>query len=153
MVLVSSQVLVCRAHAVNARRSARAATSCCRSSFPTTRLRGAAARSTRGAATIVKEAYTDGLEAFPGLRALFERGREAGLRIALASSAKGEELGIYKRKADIEGLVEEQTSSDDVERSKPHGDIFQAALDRLSDVAPREAVVVGDTPYDAQAAK
>ncbi len=103
-------------------------------------------------AEIVKDEVIEGLEAFPGVRALFERARGAGLRIALASSAKGQELEVYKRKADIEGLVEEQTSSDDAERSKPHGDIFQAALDRLSGVAPGEAVVVGDTPYDAEAA-
>ena len=103
-------------------------------------------------AAIVKDDYLDSLQAFPAVRPLFERAKEAGLKIALASSAKGEELEIYKRKADIEGLVGEQTSSDDVEKSKPHGDIFQAALDLLPDVDPSEAIVVGDTPYDAEAA-
>ena len=43
-------------------------------------------------------------------------------------------------------------TSDDAERSKPFPDIFQAALARLPGVAAAEAVVVGDTPYDAQAA-
>ena len=86
------------------------------------------------------------------MRALFERLRGDGIRIALASSAKGDELETYKEKADIVGLVEEETSSDDAERSKPHGDIFQAALDRLSGIASDEAVVIGDTPYDADAA-
>ena len=113
--------------------------------------RGGAIDASRAA--ILKDEFIDDLQAFPQVRALFERAMRAGLAIALASSAKGEELGIYKRKADIERLVEEQTSSDDAERSKPHGDIFQAALDRLSDVAPGEAVVVGDTPYDAEAAR
>ena len=113
--------------------------------------RGGAIDASRAA--IVKDEFIDDLQAFPQVRALFERATRAGLAIALASSAKGEELGIYKRKADIERLVEEETSSDDAERSKPHGDIFQAALDRLSDVAPGEAVVVGDTPYDAEAAR
>ena len=114
-------------------------------------VRGGAIDASRAA--IVKDEFIDDLQAFPKVRALFERATRAGLAIALASSAKGEELAIYKRKADIERLVEEQTSSDDAERSKPHGDIFQAALDRLSDVAPGEAVVVGDTPYDAEAAR
>ena len=114
-------------------------------------VRGGAIDASRAA--IVKDEFIDDLQAFPKVRALFERATRAGLAIALASSAKGEELAIYKRKADIERLVEEQTSSDDAERSKPHGDIFQAALDRLSDVVPGEAVVVGDTPYDAEAAR
>ncbi len=103
-------------------------------------------------AAILKEDYLADIEAFPDVRALFERLRRDGLRIALASSAKEDELGTYKKKADIEGLVEEQTSSDDAERSKPHGDIFEAALARLGDLDPAAAIVVGDTPYDAQAA-
>lgn len=103
-------------------------------------------------AELVKDEYLDRLQAFPQVRALFERAEAEGLAIALASSAKGEELDVYKRKADIVDLVAEETSSDDAEKSKPHGDIFQAALDRLPGVAPAEAVVVGDTPYDAEAA-
>ncbi len=44
------------------------------------------------------------------------------------------------------------TSSDDADRSKPHPDIFEAALEKL-DGAPRDAIIViGDTPYDAEAA-
>ncbi len=103
-------------------------------------------------AKILKADFLDGIKGFPQVRALFERLRGDGLTIALASSAKGEELETYKRKADILGLVSEETSSDDAERSKPHGDIFQAALDRLSGVEPSQAIVIGDTPYDAEAA-
>jgi len=88
---------------------------------------------------------------FPGVRALFERVRREGLRIALASSAKGEELETYKRIAGIEDLLDAETSSDDAEKSKPHPDIFAAALHRLS-LPPAAAVVVGDSPYDAEAA-
>ena len=50
-------------------------------------------------------------------------------------------------------LVEEETSSDDAKRSKSHGDIFQAALDRLGGMDAANAIVVGDTPYGAQAAR
>ncbi len=103
-------------------------------------------------AEIIKERLLSKIEAFPKVRALFERLRADGLKIALASSAKGDELETYKKKADIADLVEEETSADDAERSKPHGDIFQAALDRLPEIAPGDAVVIGDTPYDADAA-
>ena len=101
---------------------------------------------------LFKREYLLKVKGFPGVRELFQRVRREGLQIALASSAKGDELKTYKKLARIEDLVEEETSSDDAERSKPHPDIFEAALEKLEDVRPSEAVVVGDTPYDAEAA-
>jgi len=99
-----------------------------------------------------KRVYLPRVRAFPRVRELFERIRADGLRIALASSAKKDELSEYKRIADIEDLIEDETSADDAERSKPHPDIFEAALAQLKGVRAEEAVVVGDTPYDAEAA-
>lgn len=101
---------------------------------------------------LFKREYLSRVKGFPRVRELFERIEREGLRIALASSAKGDELKTYKKLARIEDLVEEETSSDDAEKSKPHPDIFEAALERLGDVKPSEAIVVGDTPYDAEAA-
>ena len=101
---------------------------------------------------ILKERYLPQVVAFPKVRDLFERLRADGKRIVLASSAKGDELEKYKQLARIEDLIDGETSSDDAEKSKPHPDIFQAALKRLGDIRPEDAVVVGDTPYDAEAA-
>ena len=103
----------------------------------------------RGA--LFKEKYLPRAKAFPDVRALFERIRADGKRIALASSAKGDELDAYKRLADIADLVDTETSKDDADKSKPHPDIFEAAIERLG-VDPTDAIVVGDTPWDAQAA-
>ena len=103
-------------------------------------------------ARLLKEYYLPGIEGFPQVRQLFQRLQADGIKTVLASSAKGEELRSYKEKAGISDLVEEETSSDDAERSKPHGDIFEAALAKLPGVSPHDAVVVGDTPYDAEAA-
>ncbi|MBV9862330.1 MAG: HAD family hydrolase [Alphaproteobacteria bacterium] len=100
---------------------------------------------------LFKRRYLPRVQAFPEVRELFERVRRNGQRIALASSAKGDELAIYKKIAGIEDLVDDETSSDDAEKSKPHPDIFEAALERLG-VAPERAVAVGDSPYDAEAA-
>jgi HAD superfamily hydrolase (TIGR01549 family) len=100
---------------------------------------------------LYKREYLPRVRAFPQVRELFQLIKANGKRIALASSAKQDELSVYKRIANIEDLIEEETSADDAERSKPHPDIFQAALDSLG-VGPSEAVVVGDTPYDAEAA-
>jgi HAD superfamily hydrolase (TIGR01549 family) len=74
-----------------------------------------------------------------------------GKQIVLASSAKEDELETYKKAADIEDLIRAETSADDAEKSKPHPDIFEEAIKRL-DVRPEEVIVVGDTPYDAEAA-
>jgi phosphoglycolate phosphatase-like HAD superfamily hydrolase len=52
----------------------------------------------------------------------------------------------------FQDLVDGATSTDDAEKSKPDPDIFQAALDKLDGVTPQDAIVVGDSPYDAQAA-
>lgn len=99
-----------------------------------------------------KREYMPRVRAFPEVRELFERIARDGKRIALASSAKEEELKEYKKIAHIEDLVEEQASADDADKSKPHPDIFQAALGQLGDIAVHEAIVIGDTPYDAEAA-
>lgn len=101
---------------------------------------------------IFKERYLSQVTAFPGVRPLFERLLADGKRIALASSAKGEELQYYKKTAQIDDLIDTETSSDDAEKSKPHPDIFEAALQRLGDIGAERVVVIGDTPYDAEAA-
>ena len=101
---------------------------------------------------LYKREYLSEVRAFPQVRELFERIRRDGLRIALASSAKKDELKTYKELARITDLVEEETSADDADKSKPHPDIFEAALASLGDVEADEAIVIGDTPYDAEAA-
>jgi HAD superfamily hydrolase (TIGR01509 family) len=104
----------------------------------------------RGA--IFKEQYLPLVKGFPHVREIFLRVLADGKRIALASSAKGDELQVYKDLAGISDLIEAETSKDDAEKSKPFPDIFEAALQRLGDVTPEHALVVGDTPYDIEAA-
>lgn len=101
---------------------------------------------------LFKSKYFSQVKPFPRVRELFQRVKADGKQIALASSAKEDEIETYKKIAHIEDLVEEQASSDDAEKSKPHPDIFEATLERLHDVGTQEAVVVGDSPYDAIAA-
>ena len=101
---------------------------------------------------LFKSDYLHRVRPFPRVRELFERLRADGLQVALASSAKEEELAQHKKSLRVEELLGAATSADDAERSKPHPDIFQAALEGLEGVRPEEAVVVGDTPYDAEAA-
>jgi HAD superfamily hydrolase (TIGR01509 family) len=102
---------------------------------------------------VFKSKYLSQVKPLPGVRELLQRVKDDGRQVALASSAKEDEIEVYKRIAHIEDLVEEQASSDDAEHSKPAPDIFAAALKRLHGVTPEEAVAIGDSPYDAMAAK
>ncbi len=99
-----------------------------------------------------KDEYLPHLHAFPMVRELFERIKGDGKKIVLASSAKDDELKRYEQIAQIEDLIEESTSSGDATKSKPHPDIFEAALGRLGGIDPSKVIVVGDTPWDALAA-
>ncbi len=103
-------------------------------------------------AAIFKERYLAQAKPFPHVPELFARLRRDGVRIALASSAKEDMLAEFKTIAGIDGLTDVETTSDDAEASKPNPDIFDAARERFGDVAREEAIVVGDTPYDAEAA-
>ena len=98
-----------------------------------------------------KSRYLSMVRPFSSVPDLLRRVRDSGLKVAVASSAKEDELGVYLDIAGIKDLVEVTTSSEDAEQSKPAPDIFQVALKKLG-IAAGEAVAIGDTPYDAQAA-
>jgi HAD superfamily hydrolase (TIGR01549 family) len=97
--------------------------------------------------------YLPELKSFPKMCQLLEKIKSDGKRIALASSASEEELKKYHELLKIDDLLDKETSSDDADESKPEPDIFLAALRKLKNVEKHEAIVIGDTPYDAEAAK
>ncbi len=100
---------------------------------------------------LFKRDYLPRVVPFPGVRDLFERIAADGRKIVLASSAKEDELNYHLGLIGAEDLVSGSTSADDVEHSKPDPDIFAAALAKAG-VEAGQALVVGDTPYDMQAA-
>jgi HAD superfamily hydrolase (TIGR01509 family) len=74
-----------------------------------------------------------------------------GHRTVLASSARHEEIEHYLDLLDVRELADAWTSADDVEASKPAPDIVESALAR-AECRPQDAVMVGDSPWDARAA-
>ena len=102
---------------------------------------------------LFKQKYLDQVRPFPGVRELFEHAKARGLVIALASSGKKDEVEHYQKLLGIADLVDVSTSSDDADQSKPHPDIFLAAIDKLDGIEKDDMIVIGDTPYDAEAAR
>jgi HAD superfamily hydrolase (TIGR01549 family) len=98
-----------------------------------------------------KTRYLPLIRPFAAVPDLLGRVRDAGSRVAVASSAKRDELERFLEIADITDLVDETTSSEDVEQSKPAPDVFDAVLKKLQ-ISGEDALAVGDAPYDAEAA-
>jgi len=92
------------------------------------------------------------LQATHGARALVAHLREREKAMVVATSADTEEMNAILRQAGVADLIACRTSSDDAEESKPDPDIVVAAL-RRAGAPPEAAVMIGDTPYDIEAAR
>jgi HAD superfamily hydrolase (TIGR01549 family) len=100
---------------------------------------------------IFKSRYLPTVRPFPRVRELIERFIADGYAILVATSAKKDELQCLLERAGVADLIDAGSSADDADRSKPDPDIVRAALKRSG--ASRESVVMlGDTPYDVEAA-
>lgn len=95
--------------------------------------------------------YLGSVRPFPGARALVERAARVGLKRVVATSASTMDLERLLEIAEVKDLIDEATSADDVAASKPEPDIVQCALQKVG-CEPREAVLLGDTPWDLAAA-
>jgi HAD superfamily hydrolase (TIGR01509 family) len=106
---------------------------------------------TAARSTIFKQSYAPEVEPFAEVRSLFQRAAADGWTIVLATSGTSEEIEPYLDMLDCRDIVSVVTTSDDAERSKPDPDIFAAAMAKAGVTADR-AIVVGDSPYDMEAA-
>ena len=89
-------------------------------------------------------------EPLEGARDLIEELRDRDKTVILASSAKANEIEHYLDLLDARELANDWTMSDDVEETKPAPDLVQAALEKAG---TDDAVMVGDTVWDIEAAK
>lgn len=101
--------------------------------------------------SLVLDKFRDQIVPANGSRDLVQKMRQEGLDLIIASSASDQELETLLKIAQVEDLVPQTTSSDDAEASKPAPDIIEAALHK-ADLNPERAVMLGDTPYDIEAA-
>ena len=100
---------------------------------------------------IFRKKYLPTLRPLEGSRALVLRVRSDGLKPIVATSAKEKELKGLLEAAEVEDLMKEKATASDAKRSKPDPDIVEAAIEE-SGTSPHNLVMIGDTPYDIEAA-
>ncbi len=100
---------------------------------------------------IFRERYVSQIQPTRGSRQLLAHMHARGLMVVLATSAREEDLVLLLDAARLKDLIDERSNPPDIEESQPDHDIVQAALDK-SGYSADEALMVGDTPYDIEAA-
>ena len=103
-------------------------------------------------AEIFRRDYLPKLRAFDGARDLLLALRARDFALVVATSAPAEEMSSVLKQTGLLDLIHRAASSSDAKQSKPDPDIVLAAL-RTVHSAPEDAVMLGDTPYDVEAAR
>jgi HAD superfamily hydrolase (TIGR01509 family) len=96
--------------------------------------------------------YLPHVRPFPGLRRLFNAIKSTEAKIALATTSNKDDLARYRAIMEVDDLIDVACCGDDVRREKPAPDIVVLAARRLR-LPPGQIAMVGDTPYDAEAAR
>jgi HAD superfamily hydrolase (TIGR01509 family) len=87
---------------------------------------------------------------FAGARDLVRELKQRGHTVVLASSSIAKHAEHFVDLLEIRDLVDDWTTKDDVEATKPEPDLIKAALAKAG---TDDAVMVGDTPWDVEAAR
>jgi HAD superfamily hydrolase (TIGR01549 family) len=100
-----------------------------------------------------KQAYMsviDEVAPLEGARELLLDIKERDHRVVLASSAPADEVEHYLDQLIARDLVDDWTTSADVDKTKPHPDLIVAAMEKAGG---DDAVMIGDSVWDCEAAK
>lgn len=89
-------------------------------------------------------------EPLEGARELLEELHDRATSVVLASSASQDDVEHFLGVLAAGDVIDAWTTSDDVERSKPHPDIVHAALEKAPNA--NRAVMIGDSRWDVEAA-
>lgn len=97
--------------------------------------------------------YLQTVRPFPRLRTAFAAIKASGGRIALATDCQADQLKHYRGLMNVDDLIDAIACGDDVSKGKPDPALVELALDHLGGTPPVLATVIGDTPFDAKAAR
>ena len=92
------------------------------------------------------------LKPFAGAIELLRLVKRRGKKMAFATGATKEELAVHMRKLRAGRIVDATVYDSEAKRGKPYPDAYRLALKRLG-LKSQEAVAIGDSLYDAQAAQ
>ena len=101
---------------------------------------------------ILKSKYLPDLKAFPQVKELLTRIHSDGHTLVAATSAKTDEAEALLALTGARDLISEIATTEDAQKSKPDPDILHAALQK-SGLSAETALLLGDTPYDIEAAE
>jgi HAD superfamily hydrolase (TIGR01549 family) len=104
----------------------------------------------RAAESVLYAELMSEVEPLEGARELIEDLKQGGHAVVLASSAKQHEVDHYLDLLGARELADDWTTSGDVEATKPEPDLVMAAVEKAGG---GEAVMVGDSTWDCEAAK
>jgi phosphoglycolate phosphatase-like HAD superfamily hydrolase len=100
---------------------------------------------------IFKSRFLNLVRPFPHAADLIHRLHVLGKKVLLVSSSDQKEVDHYARLLAVESDLSGTVGFDEVRHSKPAGELFAVALGKAK-VAAADAIAVGDTPYDVEAA-
>jgi HAD superfamily hydrolase (TIGR01549 family) len=92
----------------------------------------------------------DEIGPLPGARDLLVALKQYGLAVVIATSSIQDHLDVFLDLLDAREIVDDWTMKDDVEQSKPEPDLVRAALEKAG---TDDAFMIGDTPWDVEAAR
>lgn len=100
---------------------------------------------------LFKDKFIPELKAFPRTKELLAELRHNDIQLVIATSAKTDELKPMLKQTGLADSIDHKTTASDAENSKPDPDIIEAALKKIG-LKAEEVFMVGDTPYDIEAA-
>jgi HAD superfamily hydrolase (TIGR01549 family) len=104
----------------------------------------------RSAWTEEFDEFLDEVQPFSEAEPLLAEVRKRGLRLVLASSGQKKHVEHYLDLLNARELAEAWTTSEDAEETKPAPDLVETAMAKVDGI---DAVMIGDSTWDAEAAK
>lgn len=101
---------------------------------------------------VFKKDFADALRAFPRAGDLVRELQKRGFQIAVATSAEHGDMKMSLDRIGISDSVTIHACADNVSKTKPDPDLLHSAVDKAG-VHPRDAIFIGDTPYDIEAGR
>lgn len=101
---------------------------------------------------LFRERYLPRVQPVARARELVQRMRDDGMQLGIASSAPKQDVLTLLELARVKDLIDQVVSASDVWHTKPESQSVTMALEKLG-ARPTQAIMIGDTPYDVEAAR